>query len=401
MKFSSMEEVLRLQYMSELDEWKDTDVVKVILGVRRAGKSVVMRQYVRRLKDEGVPDSSILFLDFESSDLDRVTNFRDLNEYIAERIPRISRTYVFLDEVQRVDGWERTVNSLMVDYDADVYIAGSNAYLLSSELSTYISGRYVEITVLPFSFKEFLSGHPATPDVDRNARFQQYLRTGGMPLTDPDRGDRYNRMVLEGIYNTVLVKDAATRMKIRDLSGLDSIARFLLDNTGNITNVDSIVRTTRLSKKTVAKYIRTLTEAFLFFKVERYDVVGKRLMDSHEKYYPVDVGLARAVLDRGVADTSRPLENIVFLELVRRGYRVRVGSFRDREVDFTAEKDGRTEYFQVCLTMLEDSTYLRETRSLKAIDDNYPKTVLSLDPIARDLPDGLMHRNVVEWLLDG
>ncbi|MBR6204417.1 MAG: ATP-binding protein [Candidatus Methanomethylophilaceae archaeon] len=396
-----MEEVLRLQYMSELDEWKDTDVVKVILGVRRAGKSVVMRQYVRRLKDEGVPDSSILFLDFESSDLDRVTNFRDLNEYIAERIPRISRTYVFLDEVQRVDGWERTVNSLMVDYDADVYIAGSNAYLLSSELSTYISGRYVEITVLPFSFKEFLSGHPATPDVDRNARFQQYLRTGGMPLTDPDRGDRYNRMVLEGIYNTVLVKDAATRMKIRDLSGLDSIARFLLDNTGNITNVDSIVRTTRLSKKTVAKYIRTLTEAFLFFKVERYDVVGKRLMDSHEKYYPVDVGLARAVLDRGVADTSRPLENIVFLELVRRGYRVRVGSFRDREVDFTAEKDGRTEYFQVCLTMLEDSTYLRETRSLKAIDDNYPKTVLSLDPIARDLPDGLMHRNVVEWLLDG
>ena len=401
MKFSSMEEVLRLQYMSELDEWKDTDVVKVILGVRRAGKSVVMRQYVRRLKDEGVPDSSILFLDFESSDLDRVTNFRDLNEYIAERIPRISRTYVFLDEVQRVDGWERTVNSLMVDYDADVYIAGSNAYLLSSELSTYISGRYVEITVLPFSFKEFLSGHPATPDVDRNARFQQYLRTGGMPLTDPDRGDRYNRMVLEGIYNTVLVKDAATRMKIRDLSGLDSIARFLLDNTGNITNVDSIVRTTRLSKKTVAKYIRTLTEAFLFFKVERYDVVGKRLMDSHEKYYPVDVGLARAVLDRGVVDTSRPLENIVFLELVRRGYRVRVGSFRDREVDFTAEKDGRTEYFQVCLTMLEDSTYLRETRSLKAIDDNYPKTVLSLDPIARDLPDGLMHRNVVEWLLDG
>ena len=401
MKFSSMEEIPRPQYMSELDEWKDTDVVKVILGVRRAGKSVVMRQYVRRLKDEGVSDSSILFLDFESSDLDRVTNFRDLNEYIAERIPRISRTYVFLDEVQRVDGWERTVNSLMVDYDADVYITGSNAYLLSSELSTYISGRYVEITVLPFSFKEFLSGHPATPDVDRNARFQQYLRTGGMPLTDPDRGDRYNRMVLEGIYNTVLVKDAATRMKIRDLSGLDSIARFLLDNTGNITNVDSIVKTTKLSKKTVTKYIRTLTEAFLFFKVERYDVVGKRLMDTHEKYYPVDVGLARAVLDRGVTDTSRPLENIVFLELIRRGYRVRVGSFRDREVDFTAEKDGRTEYFQVCLTMLEDSTYIRETRSLKAIDDNYPKTVLSLDPIARDLPDGLVHRNAVEWLLDG
>ena len=299
-----------------------------------------------------------------------------------------------------MDGWERTINSLMVDYDADVYITGSNAYLLSSELSTYISGRYVEINVYPLSFAEYLSGHPATPDTDRNARFQQYLRTGGMPLTDPDRGDRYNFMILEGIYNTVLVKDAATRMNIRDLSGLDSIARFLLDNTGNITNVDNIVKATKLAKKTVTKYIRTLTDAFLFYKVDRYDVVGKRLMSSHEKYYPVDTGLARAVLDRGVGDTSRPLVNIVFLELARRGYRIRVGSFKDREVDFTAERGGRTDYYQVCLTMLDDRTFDREVRSLKAINDNYSKTVLTMDQVTREMPDGLIHRNVVEWLLD-
>ena len=395
-----MEEIPRTQYLTELDGWKDTpDVVKVIIGVRRAGKSVVMDQYIRRLKGNGTDPKDILFVDFESSDYDGIADHRDLNAWIAERIPRDRRTYVFLDEVQRVNGWEQTVNSLMADYDADIYITGSNAYLLSSELSTYISGRYVEIKVYPLSFAEFLTGHPATPDADRNHRFQQYLRTGGMPLTDPDRGDRYNSMILEGIYNTVLVKDAATRMKIRDLSGLDSIARFLLDNTGNITNVDNIVKATKLAKKTVTKYIRALTEAFLFYKVDRYDVVGKKLMDTHEKYYPTDTGLARAVLDRGISDTSKPLENIVFLELLRRGYRVRVGSFRDREVDFTAEKEGRTEYFQVCLTMLEDSTYQREVRSLKAIDDNYPKTVLSLDSVVRDLPDGLIHRNVVDWLL--
>lgn len=207
-------------------------------------------------------------------------------------------------------------------------------------------------------------------------------------------------MILEGIYNTVLVKDVAIRMEVRDLSGLDRIARFLMDNTGNVTNVDNIARAVGLAKKTVEKYIRSLTEAFLFYRVDRYDVVGKRLLNSHEKYYPVDTGLARAVLDRGVSDTSRPLENIVFMELIRRGYRVRVGSFRDREVDFTAEKDGRTEYFQVCLTMLDDNTFYREVRSMKAIDDNYPKTVLSLDSVVRDMPDGLIHRNVVEWLLE-
>ena len=395
-----MKEIQRTQYLEELDVWKDNpDVVKVILGVRRAGKSVIMDQYMRRLIVAGTDAKDIFFMDFESSDYDDIVDFKDLNVYISERLSKDKRTYVFLDEVQRVDGWERSVNSLMVDYDADIYITGSNAYLLSSELSTYLSGRYVEIKVFPLSFAEFLEGHPVTMDVDRNARFQQFLRTGGIPLTDPDRGDRYNSMILEGIYNTVLVKDAAVRMGIRDLSGLDRIARFLMDNTGNITNVDNMAKATGLAKKTVLKYILSLTEAFLFYKVDRYDVVGKKLLNSHEKYYPVDTGLARAILDRGVSDTSRPLENIVFMELIRRGYHVRIGSFRDREVDFMVERDGRTEYFQVCLTMLDDNTFEREVRSMKAIGDNYPKTVLSLDPIVRDMPDGLLHRNVIEWLL--
>lgn len=396
-----MQEIERTRYLAELDAWKDNpDVVKVILGVRRAGKSVVMEQFVKRTIASGADPSVILYMDFESSVYDDIEDHKSLNSYIAERIPKNKRTYVFLDEIQRIDGWERTVNSLMVDYDADVYITGSNAYILSSELSTYLSGRYVEIPVLPFSFEEFLVGHPTSPDADRNARFQQYLRTGGMPLTDPDRTDRYNSMILEGIYSTVLIKDAATRIGIRDISGLDRIARFLMDNTGNTTNVENIAKVTGLSKKTAERYIRSLTEAFLFYRVERYDVTGKRILNSHEKYYPVDTGLARTVLDRGVTDTSRPLECIVFLELVRRGYRIRVGSFRDREVDFTAEKNGRTEYYQVCLTMLDGNVFEREVRSLRSIDDNYPKTILSLDQVVRDVPGGLIHRNVVEWLLD-
>ncbi len=397
-----MMEIPRTDYLAELNLWKDRpDIVKVITGVRRSGKSVAMRQFMRALEEGGTDSEDILFMDFESSDFDGVSDYRDLNSLISGKMPRDRRIYIFLDEVQRVDGWENTVNSLMADYDADIYITGSNAYLLSSKLSTYISGRYVEIRMYPLSFKEFLVAHPATPETGVDARFQQYLRTGGMPLTDPDMGDRYNSMILEGIYSTVLLKDAAKRMNIRDLSGLDSIARFLLDNTGNVTNVDNIVKSTGLAKKTVTKYIRTLTEAFLLYKVDRYDVVGKKLLGSHEKYYPVDTGLARAVLDRGPGDLSRPLETVVFLELLRRGYRVRVASFRDREVDFTAVKEGRTEYYQVCLTMLDDATFEREVRSLKAIGDNYPKTVLSLDRVLREAPDGLIHRNVVDWLIEG
>ncbi len=395
-----MAEVLRERYLSELENWKDiTDVTKVMTGVRRSGKSVIMRQFRDRLIDNGIEPSRILFMNFESSEFDDIRNHRDLNAYIADHIPKDVRTYVFLDEVQRIEGWERTVNSLAVDYDSDVYITGSNAYLLSSNISTFLSGRYVEIPVLPFSFKEFLQAHPMTQDIDRKARFQQFLHTGGIPLTDPDRKDMYNSMILEGIHNTVLVKDIITRLNLRNMSDIDSIARFMFDNTGKITNVDNIAKTLGISEKTASKYILALEEAYLIYKVERYDIKGKKLLRTHEKYYPVDTGLARAILDRGIGDISRPLENIVFIELKRRGYRVRVGSFRDREVDFTAEKEGKVEYFQICLTMLEDSTFEREVRSLKAIDDNYPKTVLSLDPIVRSMPDGLMHRNVIEWLL--
>lgn len=396
-----MKEIERIRYLKELDAWKDrTNVVKVILGARRSGKSVVMQQYARRIVSAGIDPSRILDIDFESADYDVIADYRDLNSYIASKIPRDERCYVFLDEIQRIDGWERSVNSLMVDYNADIYITGSNAYILSSELSTYLSGRYVEIPIFPFSFSEFLEAHPATPELSLRSRFEQYLRVGGIPLTDPDESGMHNSMILEGIYSTIILKDVARRTSIRDTSGLDRVARFLMDNAGNVTNVDNIARIAGMTKKTVNSYIHSMTEAFLLYKVDRYDVVGKKLLSTHEKYYPVDTGLAKAVLNGRSTDLSRPLESVVFVELLRRGYRVRVGSFRDREVDFIAHKEGKVVYYQVCLTMLNDDVFNREVRSLKAIDDNYPKIILSLDEIVRDAPDGLIHRNVIEWLLD-
>ena len=396
-----MKEVIRHQYLEKLSLFRDrTDTVKVIIGARRSGKSVIMDQFKRGLLDSGTDAKNILYMNFESSDFGHIRTYAELNEHISDRLDRRNRAYVLLDEVQRVDGWERTVNSLMIDYDADIYITGSNAYLLSSELSTYISGRYVEIEVLPFSFKEFVQMNPATPEQDVSFRFNQYLTLGGMPLMDLSAPQQVNEMVLEGIYHTVLLKDVAIRAKIRDASALESVARFLFDNMKNITNIDNISSALDMNYRTVKKYIKALTEAFLFYKAERYDIIGKRILKTHEKYYSVDTGLAKVALDRGVRDLSGALENVVYLELRRRGYRIRVGSYKDKEVDFTAEKDGRIHYYQVCLTMLQDDTFKREVGSLDAIRDSHPKTILSLDTVMRPTPNGIEHRNVIQWLLE-
>lgn len=218
-----------------------------------------------------------------------------------------------------------------------------------------------------------------------------------MDLSAPQQ---VNEMVLEGIYHTVLLKDVAIRAKIRDASALESVARFLFDNTKNITNIDNISSALDMNYRTVKKYIKALTEAFLFYKAERYDIIGKRILKTHEKYYSVDTGLAKVALDGEVRDLSGALENVVYLELRRRGYRIRVGSYKDKEVDFTAEKDGRIHYYQVCLTMLQDDTFKREVGSLDAIRDSHPKTILSLDTVMRPTPNGIEHRNVIQWLLE-
>ncbi len=391
-----MAEVLREGYLKRLESGKDrTDVVKVITGMRRSGKTVLMQQFIRRIVGSGVPEGSIVYMNFESKKWEHIKTDSDLMEEISSRGIE-GRMYVFLDEVQRVKSWENVVNSLQVDADADIYITGSNAYLLSSELSTYISGRYMELKILPPSFKEFMELHPG----DREQRFMQYLRTGSLPIVDPDGDELFEQDLLIGVFNTVLVKDVLKHTGSSDVSVLEDIARFLYSNVGNITSCNSIAQALKIDNKQVKKYIKAMCEAFLIYKVERYDIRGKKLMDSLEKYYVSDTGMRNAVL--GISsreDISRLVENVVYLELLRRGYEVSVGKYGDTEVDFTARRLDSIEYYQVTLSMMSESTYDREVRPFGLIKDSYAKTVLSMDRFLVDIPDGIKHRNVLDWLL--
>lgn len=392
-----MSEIIRRLYLDRLKSGRDrTDVVKVITGMRRSGKTVLMRQFIRELKDSGIPDDRVVYMNFESRDWERVSTHSDLLDHISS-LGIEGRIYVFLDEIQRVQSWERAVNSLQVDFDADIYITGSNAYLLSSDLSTYISGRYMELRILPLSFSEFLELHPGEKDM----RFMQYLRTGSLPIVDPDGDETFEQDLLTGVFNTVLVKDILEHTGSSDASVLLDVARFLYSNVGNVTSCNSIARTLREDNRQVRRYLDSMADSFLIYKAERYDIRGKRLLDTLEKYYVSDTGMRNAVL--GISsreDISRLVENVVYLELIRRGYEVAVGKYGDTEVDFTARRGNVVEYYQVTLSMISESTYNREIRPFELIRDSHPKTVLSMDRFLIDIPDGIRHVNVIDWLLD-
>ena len=291
---------------------------------------------------------------------------------------------------------ERVISALTVTRRCDIHITGSNSHMLSSELATHISGRYVEIELTPLSFREYMELYPG----DRRQRFNEYLRFGALPEVDPARGAEFCDAQLIGIYNTVLVKDILRRLERGDARTLDSIARFLYSNVGNLTNIDSIANTLNIGNSKVSRYVSMLCEAFLFYDAERYDIVGKKVLKTNGKFYASDLGIRNVALrGSGMADISRPLENLVFLELVRRGYTVHIGSFRDKEVDFTASKDGRTEYYQVCQTMLSEDTRERELYSLEAIRDNHPKIVLTLDDYGLGSDEGIEIMNVIDWFM--
>ena len=391
-----MREIQRTIYLDWLRSGRDrTDVVKVITGMRRSGKTVLMRQFMQRLIDSGVPEGNIVYMNFESRDWQDITDHDLLLDEISSRGIQ-GRMYVFLDEVQRVDSWEKAVNSLQVDADADIYITGSNAFLLSSELSTYISGRYAELKVLPLSFSEFLELHPG----DREMRFRQYLRTGSLPIVDPDGDEQFEQDLLMGVFNTVLMKDVLGHDGSTNASVLGDVSRFLYSNVGNITSCNSIAEAIGTDNRQVRRYLDGLRNAFLIYKAERYDIRGKKLLDTLEKYYVSDTGMRNAVL--GISsreDISRLVENVVYLELIRRGYEVAVGKYGDTEVDFTARKGDDIEYYQVTLSMMSETTYDREVRPFRLIRDSYSKTVLSLDGFPLQVSDGIRHYNVMDWLL--
>ena len=383
--------VLREKQLQLLESAKDkTDLVKVITGMRRTGKSTLLKQFRDTLDEE----DNIIFLDLDL--LDEDMDWKGLRDYIRDRISGDGIHYVFVDEIQDVDGWERVVAELVARGDCDVYITGSSSKLLSSELATKISGRYVEVEISPLSFKEYLTFYPGGAE----ERFNDYLRYGSLPVIEPTRGPELCDSQLGDVFNTVLVKDVLAHSGGGDVSKVVAIARYLFSNIGNVTNVDNISKDLRIGYPTARKYVDGMVSAHLFEYCERYDIVGRRIMQSKGKYYATDIGMRRVMMGGApTPDISRPLENIVYMELRRRYPVVRIGSYRDYEVDFTASDGDVTEYFQVSQTIMSDDTKEREFRPYKKINDNYRKTVLTLDRFGLGSYEGIEVVNVIDWLL--
>ena len=403
--------VERKEYLDELWAWKDEQQIKVVTGIRRCGKSVLLQQYQHKLLSEGILPEQIISINFEDLAYETLKDYKELYKYIEQRLCNGKMTYIFLDEIQNVPSFEKVVDSLYIKPYVDVYITGSNAYLLSSELATLLSGRYVEISMLPLSFKEYLTV-TAMPQAEA---FAEFMKTGGIPyIAVMNRTDEKVDQYLEGIYNTVIVKDieerqarrekSTGRRNITDITLLKTIARYLASVIGSPVSMKSITdylisSGRKVSQNTVSDYVDALTQAFIFYPVERFDIVGKQLLKVNSKLYMVDTGLRNHILPRRRYDLGFTIENIVYLELRRRGYKVNIGKYGSTEVDFVAQKEGVLTYYQVTADMTAQETFDREMRPLRSIQDNYEKLVLTLDRFSTGNYDGIKVVNVIDWLL--
>jgi len=395
----------RKAYMDQLVTWREKEMIKVVTGVRRCGKSTLFKLFIDKLKSEGVSDDQIISINLEDEANSKLLDYKELHEYVMQRITQSEKwTYVFIDEIQNCADFERAVASLFLKDNLDLYITGSNAYLLSGELATKLTARYVEVDMLPLSFTEF-GEIVETPNV-RN-RFTQYMHLGAFPYAAHfvDNSLAHSQY-LEGIYSTVLVKDVMTRAKLNDITLVKSIARFLSSATGSPISAKKIADTLTSSGRptgvaTVEKYLEALTDSYLFYKVNRYDIKGKIHLKSESKYYICDTGLRNMILSTQGSDIGHQIENIVYLELLRRGYTVNIGKAgRGTEVDFVAVRNMKTEYYQVSASVLDENTLARELRPLEQIKDNYPKILLTLDEFTSD-HKGIEHINLIEWLSAG
>ena len=403
--------VQRKEYLDQLINWRDEQVIKVVTGIRRCGKSTLLLQFKQWLKENGVTDEQIVSVNFEELEYEELLDYKKLYQYLKERLVSGKTTYIFLDEIQKVSSFEKVVDSLYVKPNVDLYITGSNAYMLSGDLATLLTGRYVEIKMLPLSFGEFLSMTGLEPEQG----FPEYLRSGGMPyIATMNRTDEKVSTYLEGIYNTVIVKDIEDRQarkesdpskrKITDIALLKTIAKYLASVIGNPVSVRSITdylisNGRKISPNTVNDYVEALTESFIFYPAERFDIVGKQLLKANRKMYIVDLGLRNHILPRRSYDLGFSLENMVYFELLRRGYKVTIGRVGNTEVDFVAEKQGAYEYFQVTADMTAKETFDREIRPLENIRDNYEKTILTMDRLTPGNYNGIQVRYLLDWLI--
>ena len=403
--------VQRKEYLDQLINWRDEQVIKVVTGIRRCGKSTLLLQFQQWLKENEVTDEQIVSVNFEELEYEELLDYKKLYQYLKERLVSGKTTYIFLDEIQKVSSFEKVVDSLYVKPNVDLYITGSNAYMLSGDLATLLTGRYVEIKMLPLSFEEFLSMTGLEPEQG----FPEYLRSGGMPyIAAMNRTYEKVSTYLEGIYNTVIVKDIEDRQarkesdpskrKITDIALLKTIAKYLASVIGNPVSVRSITdylisNGRKISPNTVNDYVEALTESFIFYPAERFDIVGKQLLKANRKMYIVDLGLRNHILPRRSYDLGFSLENLVYFELLRRGYKVTIGRVGNTEVDFVAEKQGAYEYFQVTADMTAKETFDREIRPLENIRDNYEKTILTMDRLTPGNYNGIQVRYLLDWLI--
>lgn len=402
----------RKEYLNKLIGWKDEQVIKVVTGIRRSGKSTLLEQYKDYLTANGILANQIVSVNFEELENEKFLDYKVLYEYLVGKIKKDKITYFFLDEIQKVKGFEKVIDSLYVKKNTDIYITGSNSYLLSGELATLLSGRYVEIEILPFSFTEYVQTRGKT---DFEKLFADYIKFGSFPyiatMSDPhEKAGVY----MEGIYNTIILKDIEERQsrkstenysrKVNDMSLLKNISKYLASVVGNPVSAkkitDYIISLGRkVSQNTVDDYLQALTDAFVFYYVDRYDINGKQLLKQFGKYYIADLGLRRYLISKREYDLGAELENVVYLELLRRGNNVNVGKFGLLEVDFVAKKGDFVQYIQVSASLESKETFERELAPLKGINDNYPKIVLTLDKYSVGNYAGIEVKNVIEWLL--
>ena len=407
----------RKEYLDFLVKSKDRQIIKVVSGVRRCGKSTLFEIYKDFLLENGVEKNQIISINFEDMDYEELTDYKKLYEYIKSKMIGDKKNYIFLDEIQHVDKFEKVVDSLFIKENTDLYITGSNAYFMSGELATLLSGRYIELKMLPLSFKEYYQAKLEYEKLEQKENrisktliqyYNEYIVNSSFPYTLQLDSDLKNiHEYLSGIYNSVLLKDIVARLKISDVMRLESVVKYIFDNIGNLTSLSKIANTLtsmgrKTDAKTIEKYIRGLTDSLLVHEVSRYNIKGKEFLSTLSKYYVADLGLRQMILGNRNIDMGHILENIIYLELLRRKGNVYVGQFDKNEIDFVVINSNEIEYYQVALTFLDENTLKRELDAFKNIKDNYPKYLITLDDVMVNTDyDGIKVVNALEWLLEG
>lgn len=396
-----MAHVLRKKYLDELIRWRDKQVIKVVTGIRRCGKSTLLEQYKQWLVASGVESSQIQALNFEELENEPFLEYHSLYNHLKSNLVVGKMNYIFLDEIQMVKDFQKAIDSLFVKPDIDIYLTGSNAFMLSGEIATLVSGRYVEIKILPLSFQEFCQNKD-----NKESLYRRYVSTTSFPYVLQMNTDDEVRTYLQDLYNSVVLKDIMKRGGITNSDLLERLIRFLSDNIGNVSSINSISNTIassgrKVSDHTIDNYIDLMTKSYLFHKVNRYDVKGKEILRVGQKFYITDIGIRNMLLGIRENDLGHILENIVYLELIRRGYQVFIGKIGTREIDFVCQKNGMTTYFQVALTVREGETLKRELEPLEKIKDHYPKILLTLDNDPVISHNGIQQLYVLDWLLEG